>query len=430
MRAMTRSIVVAAVLVAAGAPGVGAQPPAGAETRPPAVAPPPADAVRPAQGDEPSADRGGVGFKPVDEPAPGWNFTPSLAYGGNWDDNVLIQESGDPGQGDYESAISPAADLLFIGRRSSISAGYNGSFIRYQDLSSLDSFDQHAAVSASRAVTKHVTIEAGNSLNISPTTELADLAGVPFLRTGSRVDDLRGRISVDLSKRMSMAAGYSFQWVSFDTDPVLGVSLLGGHSHGLQLSVARHLNERLSLTGDYNLQHAIVADADGFNIHNAWGGAEYQLSREMTLAGAFGVSRLGVSQLAPARTGPAWRASLSRQFTAAQLTIAYIQSYVPSYSFGGTLQNEEASGRVLLPLGRRASVESALSWRKNDPLDPGGIPLKAFLTNTSVAYVVTPWLSVAGFYDGAFQRIDRDGGQVNRSRVGFQIITSKPMRVR
>ena len=48
----------------------------------------------------------------------------------------------------------------------------------------------------------------------------------------------------------------------------------------------------------------------------------------------------------------------------------------------------------------------------------------------SIGYTVQPWVRLEGFYDGSRQTIDRPGGELNRNRFGFQVITSKPMRIR
>ena len=368
---------------------------------------------------------------PTLTPRGGWTISPSVAYGGNYDDNVLIQESGDNTQGDFQNAINPTLSAVFNGRRSEFDASYSGSFIRYVDLSSLNSFDQHMSASFRRALTRHTSFFATQSFTSSPTTELSELVGVPFLRVGSRVEDMRGGFDMDVTKRTFISASYSFQLIDFDADPTSGTSLLGGHSHGGSFSWKRSMTERIAMTVDYNLQHAIVIGTDGFNVHNAYGGVEYRTSPSITVAGSFGLSHLGIlGQPEPSRTGPAYRADYSQTFERAQFHADYSRSYVPSYSFGGTQQNEEAAGQLSVPITPRVYLQSSLAWRRNEPLDIGGDRLKSVLTGTTIGYLVAPWLSVEGFYDGSFQNVQRPGGRLNRNRFGFQIVTTKPMRIR
>src|SRR6202008_85647 len=63
--------------------------------------------------------------------APGWSFTPTLAYSGSWDDKPLILGEGDA-KGDYTTSITPEGVLDYSGRRTHLSAGYAGSFLLYR----------------------------------------------------------------------------------------------------------------------------------------------------------------------------------------------------------------------------------------------------------------------------------------------------------
>jgi hypothetical protein len=47
-----------------------------------------------------------------------------------------------------------------------------------------------------------------------------------------------------------------------------------------------------------------------------------------------------------------------------------------------------------------------------------------------VGYAATPWVRFEAFYGGTHQTIDRPGGTLGRNRIGFQVTTAKPVRVR
>ncbi|MGE3178570.1 MAG: hypothetical protein AB7O32_13975, partial [Vicinamibacterales bacterium] len=51
----------------------------------------------------------------------GWLFTPSLGYGLNVDDNVLVRGRGDDTQTDLLNAVSPRANLDFLSGRTRFS---------------------------------------------------------------------------------------------------------------------------------------------------------------------------------------------------------------------------------------------------------------------------------------------------------------------
>ena len=143
-----------------------------------------------------------------------------------------------------------------------------------------------------------------------------------------------------------------------------------------------------------------------------------------------GVSHLAVTEVSEDRTGPAWRLGLVRQFRDAAIDLLYARSFVPSYSFGGTMQNEELTAQLRLPIARRVYTSTAVSWRKNDPLVDTALPLRSVWVEGTIGYAATPWVHLEMFYGGTHQTIDRPGGQLDRNRIGFQVITTKPVRIR
>ncbi len=360
----------------------------------------------------------------------GWSLTPSMTYGVNRDDNVLIRGKGDATTADVLNVINPRGSLDLNGRRGQLSVTYDGAFVLYRDLNALNSYDQHASFFGRRLLSPHVAVFVRNTAASVPTTELSQFIAVPFVRTGSRLDDLRTGVEAAFTKRTSMVVSYDFQWVQFDHRQPGSEALRGGHSHGATLTLKHHLSERFALTSDYDIQHATIGGGEqAFDVQNAWAGGDYKLSDLAHVFAEGGVSRLGVTQLSGVRTGPAWRVGLARQFRAAGIDLLYSRSFVPSYGFGGTMQNEEATARFRVPVSRRVYSTSALSWRRNDPLTPGEVPLRSYWVEGTLGYAATPWVRLEMFYAGTRQTIDRPGGTLDRNRIGFQVTTAKPVRV-
>ena len=361
---------------------------------------------------------------------PGWSVTPSLAYGGSWDDNVLVRGEGDPTAADFLNVVNPRVALDFTGRRGQISTNYDGAFAIYRDLDSLNSYDQRFSFLGRRLLSPHVVLFVRNQAASVPTTELSEFIAVPFVRTGSRLDDLRSGVEVAFTKRTSMIASYHFQWIDFDLISPGANALRGGHSHGGNVSFKYLQTQQLAFTADYDLQRAIIGSlGEEFNVQNAWGGFEYKFSESTRTFAAAGFSRLGFTRFAGAQTGPAWRMGVSRQIRTGSAQVIYSNSYVPSYGFGGTTQNEELTARLNLPFRRRFYSNSALSWRSNAPLTIG-LPLRSTWFQTTLGYMATPRVGFEMFYTGTHQTIDRPGGQLERRRFGFQVITAKPVRIR
>ena len=57
------------------------------------------------------------------------------------------------------------------------------------------------------------------------------------------------------------------------------------------------------------------------------------------------------------------------------------------------------------------------------------LPLRSLLVYSIVGWEPQRWVRIEGFYARAQQSTLRPGGDVNRNRVGVQIVTSKPMRM-
>jgi uncharacterized protein (PEP-CTERM system associated) len=360
----------------------------------------------------------------------GWSVTPSMTYSAGWDDNVLVRGQGDNAAGDVVNVINPRGALNLNGRKGQFSLNYDGAFVAYRDLNTLNSYDQHASLAARRLLSPHVALFVTNAAASVPTTEMSQFIGVPFVRTGSRLDDFRAGIEAALTKHTSIIASYDFQWVQFDHSLPESAALHGGHSHGGTLALKHQVSERFSLTADYDLQHATIdEDAQIFDVQNAWAGGEYRLTEFTRVFAGAGYSRLGATAINGASTGPAWRLGLSRTFRKAGVDLLYSRSLVPSYGFGGTMQNVEATLRANAPLGRRVYASPALTWRRNDPLTPGLLPLRSYWLEATVGYAATPWVHVELFYEGTHQNIDRPGGIVDRNRIGVQITTAKPVRI-
>jgi hypothetical protein len=238
-------------------------------------------------------------------------------------------------------------------------------------------------------------------------------------------------VEAAFTKFTSLSASYNFQMVDFNQEAPGASQLRDGHSNGASITLRHMVNARLALTGDYQYQHAALRELQQFDISNSGFGVDYQVDESTHVFASAGISRLGVT-LFETRTGPAWRMGLARSLSTASVDVHYSRSFVPSYGFGGTTQNEELTARVRLPLASRLYTSGGVSWRRNEPLVLTNIdlPLRSFWLEAMLGYAATPSVHIEGFYGGTRQTIDRPGGQTDRNRFGLQVTTTKPMRIR
>jgi len=364
-------------------------------------------------------------------PASGWVLTPTMLFSTSHDDNVLARGTTDSPQGDVVNVLNPRAALDFRGRRTQFSGTYDGAMLLYRNLDTLNSYDQHGGALGSYRLSPHVSMFGASTVALSPTTDSLQLAGIPFVRTGSSLKELSGGVDTAFTKRTSMVAEAKFQWVHFDDARPLDLILRGGHSQGGSVTLRHRLSARTTVTGDYSLDRALVADGQAeFRVQNSSAGFEHKLSDTFQVFAAGGVSHLGLTAFGPARTGASYRAGLTSQLRIVNVDVSYNRSFVPSFGFGGTMQNQDFTTQIRATPTRRTSVQSTFSWRRNDPLTVGELSLHTFWMQVSGGYAIQPWARVEGFYGALSNTINRPGGMVDRTRFGIQIVTAKPIRIR
>lgn len=365
----------------------------------------------------------------------GWVFTPAVGLGVLWDTNTTLRVNNDQAQEQWVGVVNPRGELNYNGQRTNFGVGYSGSLEAYQTLAELTRYDQRGRLSLRHRATPRLSLSGDTSIDVSPTTERLALGTVPFLNVGSTLADARGGLSYAASQRTTVTGSYNFQWVSFDdtlsSQQNLSV-LRGGFANTVEGGVTHALTSRFSVGGSYSLQRADTGGGtQTLNVQDAVANLTYQLAEHTTLSGGAGVSRLRIIQTDETQTGPSLHARITHSLNRTRLELAYDRSFVPSWSFGGTSTNQELRTSAFVPITPRLSVEGGVSYGRNEPLESiggGTLLLDSWWTGGSVGYAAARWLRIEGFYNGSFQHSSAQG-QVNRTRVGIQLVTLKPVRI-
>ena len=363
---------------------------------------------------------------------PGWIFTPSLATGGTWDDNLLLAHSNDLVLRDYATPVQPSLRLDYRSRRTLWSSSYASSFLMYRDVSELNSSDQAVDIRFRQVLTRNLTLFGHESFAKVPTTDAFTLAGLPFFRVGARTNDLGAGLEARLSRTTMLELGYTLTAVDFESAPLLGTPLAGGYAHQGSVSLERQLSTRFVLGTEYHLRQAVLADGDDrFNLQDATLTAQYKLTPNTDLSGFAGVSHIGAGREHREQTGPSVGINISRQLTkAALISAGYQRTFIPSWAFGGTFQNQELFATLRVPFARnRAYVEGRATLNDAEALQSGEPNLRSLWVGTVLGYRATRWLRVEGYYDRSGQDTNRPGGDRHRNIFGFRIVTAKPMKL-
>jgi hypothetical protein len=364
-------------------------------------------------------------------PPPGWSLTPAMGVSQTWDDNVTLKGPGDNPVSDVINVVNPRAELNFNGPRSQLAARYDGAFLLYRSSTTLNSYEQHGSLAAKRKLSTRTVLFINGGASVAPTTELLQLTAVPFVRAGARTEDARVGIESALSKRLSIVADVHGQEVVFDDKAPFANLLLGGTSFGAGLVLRERLSEQTTLTADYDGLRANIGERhDIFVVQNATAGLERQLTRTTRIFAAAGVARLDAPAFGPPKTGPSYRFGLARDLRSSVVEFLLYRSFVPSWSFGGTTQNEEATVKLRVPLSRRLYTQSLVSWRRDDPLVAITPPLRSFWIQATVGYTARSWARIEGYYLGTRQSVVTPDALLRHNQIGFQVIASKPVRLR
>jgi len=362
---------------------------------------------------------------------PGWTMTPTFVVSTGWDDNVILAGEGAETAGDGISIFTPTFDAQYLGRHNWIGLGYTGSFSAYYDLTELNTYDQRLRVDTRHQLSRRVTLLLRDNFAAVPTTEGLFLSGVPFVRTGSKLNDLGTQVILALDEHMTLSGGYSFEWVEFDRDAPNSEFLHGGRTHVADASLRRRVARRVTIGADGSYRRALITDGGRVDIFDAQGYLSFQVTKALSISGGAGFSRLRDFQRRETRTGPAWNISLVQRVERVTASLGYVRSYVPAFGIGGTVQNQELTADVHMPIARnRAYVQLGLSYRRNQPLTPGEPDLKSLWFQSTIGYSVLRWFRLEGYYWRTQQDSQQAGGRVNRDRIGVQAVTSLPMRIK
>ena len=366
----------------------------------------------------------------------GWTFTPAFGFAETYDDNVSLfgRGSADQQNDDYLSTIFPGANVHYAGKHTRMDGGYTGTFLNYQTFSVLNRWDQRANFDLRRQETARLKWFGNASATAVPTTDLIELGGLPFRHTGARTSDGRGGYEYAFSSKNSVLQSASYQAIDFDRNPDVSLGLLGGRIFESMNGWRHKVDSRLALGADYSFRRSrVVGDPDTFNIHTSEAAVDYELSPDWSFSGGAGVVYLQATPLTAARTGPAWRARIDRLHGRTLFHVGDLRSYIPSFGFGGTVQNEEIGVGFRTPLfgSRHFYLDTSAVFRDNQPLTSvqQQLPLRSLRTYSTFGWEPQPWVRLEAFYSRVQQSSLRVGGEMERNRIGFQIVTSKPMRM-
>lgn len=365
----------------------------------------------------------------------GWTFTPSIVFGALWDSNVTVRQEHDPHVQEWVGLLNPRGEIDFNGRQTHFNAGYSGALTAYRNLPELQRYEQHGRFEVRHQLRPRIALYSRASADAAPSTDRLEIApGVlPFVMIGSQSFNASGGFTGALSARTTLDGSYGFSDVHFQRNTEANRFLRGGHSNTAKLGLMRALTSRLAVGAGYEYRHASVAAGEQiFDVQSTGGEVSYTFTPATSVRGGLGATYMSVPYRDLAMWGPAFHAGLDHNEGAVRMSISGQRGYVPSLAFAGLTQETTVSGGVSRPFGKGRYVASGhLSYgamRPVEQIDPGLVHLRSVFYTATLGYAINRGLRVEGFYTGAHQTSSARG-LIERARIGFQFVTSKPVRI-
>jgi hypothetical protein len=374
----------------------------------------------------------------------GWTFTPTIGVGETYDTNVSLFNQGHLDNEDYIASVQPGADLHYVGKHSFVDLDYAGSFLDYNRFSALNRWDQRAKLEFRQQQSANLTWFAHGTGALLPSTDFVELGGIPYRKIGAKTVDGRGGIEYAFSSHSSLTSSVNYQRIEFDRPEVDDLILRGGRVLESMNAWRQKVSARIAVGADYSFRRATVSgDLEPFDFHTSEAAIDYELSPTWSVKGGAGVVYLQKTTLTEARLGPAWRITLDRSRAGTTFHVGYLRTFIPSFGFGGTVQSQDLGAGFRMPLfhQRHVYLEASAVFRDNQPLTGNGVisdpltgvvvqlPLRSLRTHTVLGWEPQRWVRLELFYSLVQQTSLRAGGYIDRNRVGFQVVTSKPMRI-
>jgi hypothetical protein len=111
------------------------------------------------------------------------------------------------------------------------------------------------------------------------------------------------------------------------------------------------------------------------------------------------------------------------------IDITFVRSFVPSFGFGGTMQNSEITARVHIPITRRLYTTDLVSWRQEDPIAIEVAQLRSRWLEAAVGYAASRYVRIEAFFAGTQQNVGMLEAPLLHNQYGVQVIASKPVRL-
>jgi hypothetical protein len=131
------------------------------------------------------------------------------------------------------------------------------------------------------------------------------------------------------------------------------------------------------------------------------------------------------------QTGPSYGGGITHAAGRLAIDASYERSFLPAFGFGGLTASEMFHAGLTVPFAHgRMFAAGGFTWRRTEPSPIQGLTIRldSYWTQSTFGYYIARWLRMEAFYALTHQASSAQGN-VDRTRIGIQFVTSKPMRI-
>jgi hypothetical protein len=370
----------------------------------------------------------------------GWTFTPGVALALMWDSgtetasNPLVEALFQS----WVAVANPRAELDFNGRRTHFNLGYSGSFEKYWARDAY--WEQRGRVGLRQTLSSRFNVSGDAAYSAAPTTDQLEITDsvIPFVEVEARWFNAGGGFTWQAGPRTNVYGNYRFNLLTMDREQAALFTTFGtlrdGHSHAPSLGFMREWTSRLGVGALASYRRDVVAtlaDDELYDVRSLTAEFSYRWDATTTITFGGGVSQLEEVASGLATTAPAFHAGFSRTLRRLRLGVEYDRGFEQLFGFGSLATTDSISGDALIPLLDQVYfMNVVVAYSKTGQVEDLalGYDFDTLWTNISVGRRLAERLRAEGFVSLAHQG-GGAGGSSNRTRVGIQISTSKPMRI-
>ena len=157
----------------------------------------------------------------------------------------------------------------------------------------------------------------------------------------------------------------------------------------------------------------------------------YRLNNSSSISGGGGASSLESPGTGEGTTAPTFHVGFDRVMRTLRMSASYSRGFEQLFGFGSLVGSDTFSGGAFIPLADRLYyLDATLTYTHSDPGRSLGIGFEytTLWSNVTVGRQLTPYLRGEGFVSFGHQS-SNGPDSTNHTRIGVQIVTSKPMRI-